>query len=331
MIRVLASVFLGLALVLSAKGQVFPHNTMFNYNRFAYNPAVAGSAEGTALTLLSRQQWRGMPRGPQWYDLTVHRPVQKLGGGVGVMLMGDMIGPYTVATGNLAYAANLKFGDGRYCLNFGINGGLKQANINADLVYSDVLDPLLPGSTGTSVQLQSSSKMMPSLGAGLHFAIKDSAYGLARERFFVGISGQDLTEPVMRGIFSDGSNYKINRTFFAYAGYRLDLSESASVTPMAFFRTDLTPGLNGLPFQLDLGATFNLQPVVLAASYRWQDAITATVGADISTNLFIGYAYDYTLSNINVGGFVQSHELILNYVFPQKGRSVKPIIDPYNQ
>jgi type IX secretion system PorP/SprF family membrane protein len=327
MIRVLALVFLGFASVLSVRGQVFPHNTMFNYNRFTYNPAVAGSTEGTTITLLSRQQWLGMPGGPQWYNISAHTPVKALGGGLGANVMADRIGPYAIVTANAAYAVNLKFGaDEQFRLNFGVNGGIKQANINADFIYDKtVLDPLLPDG-----KLVTSSNLMPNLGAGIHFAVRDMYAEGNPERFFLGISGQDLTEPVMKGIFGSSEATRINRTFFAYTGYRIDLSEKASVTPMAFLRTDLTPGLNNLPFQLDLGATFNLQPVVLAMSYRWQDAITATVGADITSNLFLGYAYDYTLSTLNVGGYVQSHELVLNYTIPTRAKAIRNEGDPLN-
>lgn len=326
MIRVLALVFLGFASVLSVRGQVFPHNTMFNYNRFTYNPAVAGSTEGTTITLLSRQQWLGMPGGPQWYNISAHSPVKALGGGLGANLMADRIGPYSIVTANAAYAVNLKFGgDEQFRLNFGVNGGIKQANINADFVYADELDPLLPDG-----KLTSSSNLMPSLGAGLHFAVRDMELEGDPERFFIGISGQDLTEPVMKGVFSNGGGTPIKRTVFAYTGYRIDINPKASVTPMAFLRSDFTPGLNDLPFQLDLGATVNLEPVVLAMSYRWQDAITATVGADITANLFLGYAYDYTLSTLNVGGYVQSHELVLTYTIPAREKAQIRIGDPLN-
>jgi len=329
MIRFYALALLGIALALPSKGQVFPQNTMFNYNRFAYNPAVAGSVEdATQMSLLFRQQWAGIPGAPTSYNIAAHRPAKRLGGGVGAVAMNDRIGPYSTVSVGAAYAFHMKFGlDDNIRLNIGVQGGFKQASLNANFKYNDVLDPLLPQG-----DYSQSSSFLPSVGAGIHFSVLGAGADGKEERFFLGVSGQDLTEPSLSSLFLNGTGAQtiIPRTFFAYTGYRYDFSDRASVQPMLFFRSDGTPGLNKLPFQVDMGAYFNLEPVVLGASYRLNDSFSAIVGADVTSNLFMGYSYDYTVSKLNTGGFVNTHEVMLTYKFPLRGKMLPSIIDPWH-
>lgn len=71
----------------------------------------------------------------------------------------------------------------------------------------------------------------------------------------------------------------------------------------------------GSPISLDISSNFLIdEKIELGASYRLDDAVSALINFAVNKNLRIGYAYDYTVSNI--GQFNSgSHEVILLYDF----------------
>ena len=61
---------------------------------------------------------------------------------------------------------------------------------------------------------------------------------------------------------------------------------------------------------------------VLGAGYRFTDAFSALAGFQVSPSIFIGYAYDRSITDLqkyNDG----SHEIILRYQFVQKQSKIK--------
>ncbi|MNE94790.1 hypothetical protein D3C80_1927990 [compost metagenome] len=69
----------------------------------------------------------------------------------------------------------------------------------------------------------------------------------------------------------------------------------------------------GSPLQVDLSANFLFnEKFVLGAAWRWDAAVSAMAGFQISKGLYIGYGYDLEttqLANYNSG----SHELFLRF------------------
>jgi hypothetical protein len=67
----------------------------------------------------------------------------------------------------------------------------------------------------------------------------------------------------------------------------------------------------GAPASFDITTNFLLyNKVEVGAAYRWDDSVGALFNFRISNALRVGYAYDYTISNL--GRFNSgSHEIIL--------------------
>ena len=63
--------------------------------------------------------------------------------------------------------------------------------------------------------------------------------------------------------------------------------------------------------------------------YRYKDALGGMINLKLSDNLSIGYAYDYTLSDLQPFS-LGSHEIVVNFEFdfPQRSRTHCP--DLYN-
>lgn len=302
-------------------GQVFVQNTMYNYNRFVYNPAAAGLGqlgmeEGMNLTLLGRSQWLGVDGAPNMSTVAFHSPIQGASSGLGGYIIADQIGPLITTGVNAAYAYHLELGSGRNVLSIGVNGGMLQKSVSADWVYFGVDDPLVPRGG------YQASTIVPSLGAGVQFA------GVARgtkDSYFIGLSGQDLLEPSLEELLvtSVGEESNVPRSFFLTAGYSYQLNAKSSLEPQVFVRTEGT-----FPPQVDASLYWRYKPVVFGGSYRFfSDSFSAILGVNVLDRTFIAYSYDYTLNSLNTLRDISSHELIISFTFPTSGGSSRKIID----
>jgi hypothetical protein len=81
--------------------------------------------------------------------------------------------------------------------------------------------------------------------------------------------------------------------------------------------------VSGAPVTVDASANFLLyEKLTLGAAYRWDDAVSALAGFQISRNLWAGYSYDYStteLSKYNDG----SHEIIIRFQLMPKTTRIK--------
>ncbi|MDP5169738.1 MAG: type IX secretion system membrane protein PorP/SprF [Bacteroidia bacterium] len=286
--------------------QVFVQNTMYNYNRFVYNPAAAGLGQlgmedGMNLTLLGRMQWLGIEGAPNLSTVAFHTPMEGINSGLGAYLIADQIGPLTTTGLNLAYAYHLEMG--RNKLSIGVNGGFLQKSINANWVYYGEDDPTVGRGQ------YADGTIVPSLGAGLFFTGADGKY-------FVGVAGQDLLEPSLEALLltSIGEESTIPRSFYLNAGYVHRINAQQSLEPQIFVRSDGT-----LP-QVDLSLYWRYKPVVFGGSYRFfNDSFAAIFGVNVLDRTFIAYSYDYTLNSLNAAGDISSHEIIISFTFPTRG------------
>ncbi len=297
-------------------GQVFVQNTMYNYNRFVYNPAAAGLGQagmedGMNLTLLGRAQWLGIEGAPSMSTVAFHSPLEGLSSGLGGYLIADRIGPITTTGINAAYSYHIELGTSGNRLSIGVNGGLLQKSISATWeYYGPVDDPLVPRGQYTA------GTIVPSLGAGLFFT---------GDKFFVGLSGQDLLEPSLEALLMTqvGEDSRVPRSFFLSGGYTFKLSNQSSLEPQVFVRTDGT-----FPPQVDASLFWRYKPIVFGASYRFfNDSFSGILGFNVLDRTFIAYSYDYTLNSLNAPQDISSHELILSFTFPSRGRSGGQIKD----
>ena len=119
-------------------------------------------------------------------------------------------------------------------------------------------------------------------------------------------------------------------------GGSIKLARNIYIQPQTFFRTDLAS------YQLDLTCNVYVSPMVFGVNFRgniysnnpnpdknskffWNnDSVDGIVGFNANTNLFIGYAYDFSISGLrsNTSG---SHELIVSYTFPSLSKNLAPI------
>lgn len=325
--------FLIVVLALTAFGehalaQAFVQNTMYPFARYMYNPGAAGLVERPQLMLLGRVQWAGIPGAPRLVVAAADGEVRNVGG-LGAYLIRDELGPLVSSGLNASYSFHLNVGENGSKLGIGVQGGFLQRSINTVWIYRDVIDPLI----GPAEANYSAATGTATLGAGLFYRHMDSD---GNERFFAGLSGLDLLEPSIEnltltpGINSDS---RVPRTFYFTGGYRfyLNAAEGSYFMPSLLARTD------GSSFQMDLSTYFKYKVLTLGLNFRGLtqkngrsigESFGFILGSDLSDRSFMGYSYDYTLSNLGINGDASSHELVFTYRFGNASGFRPNVIDP---
>ena len=266
-----------------------PQYTNYMYNMNVLNPAYAGSRGTLSISALYRTQWVGLDGAPKTASFAVHAPFGKsLAGGFSAIV--DEIGPvkeqniyadisYTISTSD----------EGR--LAFGLKGGITLQDIG-------LVSILLPQDPNDNLFKDNVNELYPNFGAGLYYYT---------EKFYAGLSAPNLLETVHfdkeSGVIAKASE---KMHYFLTTGYVFDVSDNLKFKPSA-----MAKAVSGAPLSIDLSANFLINDrLELGASYRFGDSVSGLINFGVTPNLRIGYAYDYTTSNLgsyNSG----SHEIFV--------------------
>ncbi len=290
-IKTLVGIMIMLSLS-SVYGQQDPQYTQYMYNQNVLNPAYAGSRGVLSLGMLARTQWVGVDGAPETLTLALHSPVGR-NVGLGFSVIHDEIGP--------AKEDNL-YGDFSYTIRTSGEGNLA-FGLKAGFTFLDVRS--LEGLVADNSLNEPVNKTTPNFGAGLYYYT---------QKFYAGLSVPNFLETRHlesgNGRVSTASE-RIN--YFLTTGYVFDLSDNVKLKPSAMVKAAI-----GAPVSIDLSANALINDKFeLGLSYRFDDSISAILGLNVSDDMRIGYAYDYTTSNF--GEFNSgSHEIMLLFDFNRK-------------
>ena len=108
--------------------------------------------------------------------------------------------------------------------------------------------------------------------------------------------------------------------FFGTFGFLVDLSPLVKLKPSI-----LVKSVDGAPIEFDFNANLILDDKLwIGVSYRSFDALSLLLDIQLSAQFKLGYAYDYTLSELSQAT-TGSHEILLNYRFVfSKSKIVTP-------
>ncbi|MEZ4792214.1 MAG: type IX secretion system membrane protein PorP/SprF [Gelidibacter sp.] len=285
-----------------------PQYTQYMYNMSVINPAYATDTPGAInLGAIYRTQWVGSVGGPKTGSFFAHTPiVNRLEAGISIVHdeIGDVV-KETNAYMDIAYVIPVSE---KNKLSFGIKAGATFFSTNFNgFVYSD---PLPDAAFASNL-----SKTFPNVGIGAFY------FG---EQYYVGLSAPNLLKSKHldsdSGIVAAGAE---ELHLFLTGGYVFNLNENLKLKP-AF----MTKAVAGAPLSIDLtaNALFN-NFVEVGAGYRFDDSFSGLVNIRITPSLRVGYAYDYTISNL--GKFNSgSHEIMIlfdiNRLIPNKGYDKSP-------
>ncbi len=283
----------------SSQAQQLPQFTQYMYNTISVNPAYAGSRDGFSLTALNRNQWAGIDGAPRTQTLSIHSPLRNEKIGLGLSVINDKTGyeNYTYIYGDVSYS--IPVGE-ETTLAFGIKGGFSYYDLDEDLFN----DPQVLDDPFFRDQF---NKWTPNVGAGLYLSSQD---------WYVGLSAPKL----INNDNNDFNQYVALEQVHYYltGGYVFDLSDTWKLRPTALAKVT-----KGAPLSVDISATTIYdEKLYLGATYRIDDAVGAFIDFRIFDPLRIGYAYEYSVSDLRpyTSG---SHEIILIYEFRFKNTKYK--------
>lgn len=271
--------------------QQLPVRTTAMMNPFQDNPALAGSRECLDLHFGFRNQWAGFEGAPSTSFANLHGQILEQGPnfhGFGGRVESDEAGAWGHLGVNLAYAYNLKLTSGAR-LAAGLSAGLYQIRLNhalLDLPEVEVAnDPAIMGE---------SAFLFPSIDFGL---------ALYEREWFVGLSLMNATGSKLDAI----GQYSEWRPHFALTGNAtLDLYRDWSFRPSTQIR--VAPGV---PASADLVAALDYDGVAgLGLGYRTGAALIAMARVKVLEYLTIGYAYEFTTSQLRTSA-ASTHELVI--------------------
>jgi type IX secretion system PorP/SprF family membrane protein len=259
-----------------------PVYTQYMYNMSVINPAYATADAGIVnMGALYRSQWVGAVGAPKTATFFMHTPLSERIE-VGVSVVHDEIGDGLVNEDNI-------YGDFAYVLQLNNNTYLSLGLKAGVTLFSTRFDDLQLNSGDFSTDptfAQNISETFPNLGAGA-FLYSDNFYlGLSAPNFF---NNKHLDEE--NGVQRLGAE---NLHIFFTGGYVFDISDNLKFKPSFMARA-----VNGTPLSVDLSANmlFN-EKFEGGLSYRLDDAVSAMFNVRVTPNLRIGYAYDYTTTNL---------------------------------
>ncbi len=275
--------------------------TQYMYNTINVNPAYAGSRGVLSIFGLYRTQWVGLDGAPETGAFSVNSPIANSNLGVGLSFVNDRIGPTNENTISADLSYTIRTSE-TYKLSFGVKGTANLFNLDpSKLNPQHADDPLLQ---------DLNNDLSPNVGAGVY---------LHSDKLYLGASVPNFFE-TKRYDDNDVAVYKERMNMYFIGGYVFDLSPSLKFKP-AF----LTKLVEGAPLQLDVSGNFLInERLVLGAAWRWDAAVSAMAGFQITDGFFIGYGYDLEttkLANYNSG----SHEIFLRFeLFKKQEKIVSP-------
>jgi type IX secretion system PorP/SprF family membrane protein len=277
-----------------------------------YNPGATGSSGLVCATAINRQQWVGLPGAPATTTFNVNAPLRlfRSQSGIGLMVRSDKAGFDSDIGLSLSYSYFIDIGQGT--LGIGLSGGM----------INKTLDPTWVIPTGDIYVPPSGDPLIPENKES--FVAFDAGLGLfyTSGNYYAGLSVTHINEPKIK--FSKGNPY-FSRHYYFTAGYTLIMPNPAlELKPSVLAFSD------GRVLQLTLTSliTYN-KKVWGGVSYRAGDAIVGMAGIELYNGIRLGYAYDFSMTDIrkNTSG---SHEFMINYCFeismgrsPMKYKSVR--------
>ncbi len=270
-----------------------PQFTQYMYNMSVINPAYATAEEGILnLGGFYRTQWVGFEGAPKTGSFFAHTPINnKIE--LGLSFTNDNIGDIV--------NENNVFADFAYVLPVGVESkisfGVKAGFTFFDAIFDDFV--LQSGNVSTDVAFNENiSKAFPNIGIGAFFFSNNYYLGLSAPNM---LTSKHIENE--NGIKATGVQ---DIHFFFTGGYVFDINANLKLKP-AF----MAKAVRGAPMAMDITANILVNEKLEAGlGYRLGDAVSALVNFRITPDLKIGYAYDYTTSNL--GNFNSgSHEIFI--------------------
>jgi type IX secretion system PorP/SprF family membrane protein len=299
-------------------GQQLPLYSQYLYNKFLINPAVAGSDGYTSVSLTARDQWVGYSGAPRTYSFSwqtrmlkksfilkstnikrqVLRPKSDGKVGFGAYIFSDKNGLVQRTGFQAAYSYHLWLANSTQ-LSFGLAfTGYYYKIDEKQINFEDPNEPWLNNNLRRGV-------FVPDMTFGVY---------LLNAKYSFGFSADQLSEAAAKIGGPGYKNLSMSRQYYLFGSY--DFSEGTSTIIQPSFLLKMSEQFKP---QVDIGATYIYNQGFWAGlAYRTSGALIANIGVKYQ-NMFFGYAYDYTMQEIQTITY-GTHEITIAVKFGDNSR-----------
>ncbi|MBO4942278.1 MAG: PorP/SprF family type IX secretion system membrane protein [Muribaculaceae bacterium] len=273
-----------------------------------FNPAATGQTDFVRIRGGARMQWVGIDNAPRTFLGAADMPF-KIGSkriGVGAVVGQESIGLYSSLDLGLQASYKLRKWGGLFSV--GLQLGFRDQSFKGSEVY-------LPDNDDYH---QGSDDAIPT--SDIHGTAFDGALGLWYEhpKFYASLSCTHLMSPkiTMNAENSAGGSetsgersyqFQARRTLYFTAGSNIPVKNTLfEIMPSILVKSDFTFTTGEI-----MARARYRKFLSFGVGYRWDDAVIATVAAEIK-NFYIGYSFDYATSAIRSASS-GSHEVFVGY------------------
>lgn len=308
-------IFIGVFLTGLAQAQD-PEFSQYYAAPLYLNPAFAGTTSDHRFIANYRNQWPNIAKGYVTTALSYDYNIQEYNSGVGIMLTNDQAGTAGMKSTelNFIYSYRMVVAN-KWVIASGLNFGYAFRSIDMNkLVFGDQLQ------FDSKAQTPSDDPALFNLGMSHYFDF-DAGMLAYNKSFWMGFSVSHINQP-NRSLLNQEAGLPIKTSI--HGGVRIPLTSGpfrrehvAVLSPSFVYKSQ------GNFDQLDLGAYFLYDPIVMGLWYRGipvrqnvkdnisQDAVVVILGFQTS-KFEVMYSYDFTVSELGSisGG---THELAMKY------------------
>lgn len=299
-------------------GQQLPLFSQYLYNKFLINPAVAGSDGYTSVSLTAREQWVGYSGAPRTFSFSwqtrilkksfilkqssvrrqIFRPKSDGKVGLGAYIFSDKNGLIQRTGFQVAYAYHMWLQKSTQ-LSFGLAfTGYYYKIDETQINFEDPNEPWMNNNLRRGI-------FVPDVTFGAY---------LLNAKYSLGFSADQLSEAAAKIGGPAYKNFTMSRQYYLFGSYDLNIWSSTIIQPSFLLKMS-----EQLKPQADVGASYIYnQGFWVGLAYRTSGALIANVGVKFQ-NMFFGYAYDYTLQEIQSITY-GTHEITIALKFGDNSR-----------
>jgi type IX secretion system PorP/SprF family membrane protein len=276
-----------------AQAQQDPQYSQYMFNTLAINPAYAGSRDVLSITMLHRRQWTNVQGAPKSTTVSADLPLLNEKVGLGMLVYNDQIGVLQNNAVYFSYAQRIRLTkSGTLCLGLTGGGSFFTADLNS-------VTTATPGDITFATNIN--NKLKPNIGAGIYYTTDRWYMGGSMPRVFTNSLGTS-------DIAKQANEF---RHYFLMGGFVTHLNSIMVLKP-----SFIGKAVSGAPLQLDLNLNlWFYDKISIGGSYRTGDAVLAMIEVIPTQGWKIGYAYDFTISELGNNLTSGSNEIMLRYEF----------------
>lgn len=290
-------------------------------NPFLLNPAAGGLTDVMQFEATTRMQWLGYEGGPRTILLSGNSQIgignsgekalsefnihdetlfegPKVSTGktkhiLGGKIWNDAIGPFSKTSIQGSYAYHLPL---TKSINIGVGLGFGYSNFRLD-------------ETKVVLHQSDDNTYAQFLGSASQQGLGDAQAGLVlyNEKFFIGLSGTQVLNNAVK-LNQILTNSFFSRHYFMIAKYRIEGSGDIAIEPTAVIKYT-----GSSPWSVDAGARIlHRNTSWFGLQFRTNSGLIFQVGSNLIKNLYVSYAYEYSMGKIRTAGNA-THEIQLGY------------------